>query len=171
MCRTGRRDRCPSCRQLRAAPARSGAPAFAAELAAHAVRVTPPADVATRVRRQFVAILHRAAAGDRAMALADTDALVAALPAGPARAEAVSLRVAIDFAGGDRYLEQALAEAGTDELLRGRILELRGWMAMTYRAELDAPGSGSANRRSRSPSDCTIRGSRCWPPARWRPPA
>ncbi len=119
--------------------ARAGARAFAAELAAHAVRVTPPADVATRVRRQFVAILHRAAAGDRAMALSDTDALVAALPAGPVRAEAVSLRVALDFAGGDRYLDQALSEAGTDELLRGRILELRGWMEMTYRA---APTAG-----------------------------
>ena len=121
--------------------ARSGAPAFAAELAAHAVRITPQTDVATRVRRQFVGILHRAAAGERATALADTDALLAALPAGPARAEAVSLRVAIDFAGGERYLRQALTEAGSDELLRGRILELRGWMATTYRAD---PGAGIA---------------------------
>lgn len=121
--------------------ARNGAPAFASELADHAVRITPPADVVTRVRRQFVGILHRAAAGERAAALADTDALVAALPAGPARAEAVSLRVAIDFAGGERYLQQALAEAGSDELLRGRILELRGWMATTYRAD---PGAGIA---------------------------
>jgi DNA-binding CsgD family transcriptional regulator len=116
--------------------ARSGAPAFAAELAAHAVRITPPTDVATRIRRQFVGILFRAAAGERATALADTDALIAMLPPGPARAEAVSLRVGIDFAGGDRYLDQALTEAGSDELLRGRILELRGWMATTYRAEL-----------------------------------
>lgn len=116
--------------------AQRGASALAADLASHCVRITPATDIVLRIRRQFVAILHRAAAGERARALAETDALIAALPPGPGRAEAISMRVAIDFAGGDRFLQQALSEVGDDDLLRGRILDLRGWMAVTYRAEL-----------------------------------
>ena len=47
------------------------------------------------------------------------------------------MRVAIDFDGGDQYLEQATAEAGDDEALLGRIVELRGWLDVVHRAELD----------------------------------
>src|SRR5690606_2482860 len=49
--------------------------------------------------------------------------------------EAITLRVGIDFADGDRFLAQALTEAGDDELLQGRIIELQGWMAAIYRGE------------------------------------
>lgn len=115
---------------------RRGASALAADFATHAVRVTPPAEVAPRIRRSFIAIMHRAAAGDKARALAECDQILALLPRGPARAEAMTLRVALDFANGDQFLEQALTEVGGDELLRGRVLELRGWMAVTYHAEL-----------------------------------
>jgi DNA-binding NarL/FixJ family response regulator len=117
--------------------ARRGASALAAELAAHSARVTPGSDLVGRLRRTAASILHRAAAGDKTRALDECERLLALMPPGPARAEAITLRVAIDFAGGDVFLAQALAEAGDDDLLRGRIIELRGWMATTYRAELD----------------------------------
>lgn len=116
--------------------ARRGAAALAADFADHSLRVTPPIDVDARVRRTFTAVLYRAAAGDKARALAESDQLVAILPPGPLRAEAISIRVALDFDGGDRFLERALREAGDDEALRGRILELRGWLAVIHRAEL-----------------------------------
>ena len=116
--------------------ARRGASSLAAELAGHSLRVTPSCDVEERVRRAFARVVHRAAAGDKTAALAEADELVATLPWGPVRAEAIALRVVIDFADGDRFLDQALAEAGEDDLLRGRIIELQGWVAVVYRAEL-----------------------------------
>jgi DNA-binding CsgD family transcriptional regulator len=116
--------------------ARRGASSLAAYFAEHSVRVTPLEDVENRIRRAFAAVLHRAAAGDKSKALAEADRLVAMLPAGPIRAEAIAARVAIDFDGGDGFLEQAAAEAGDDEALLGRILELRGWLAVIHRAEL-----------------------------------
>jgi DNA-binding CsgD family transcriptional regulator/tetratricopeptide (TPR) repeat protein len=117
--------------------ARRGALALAADFAGHSLRLTPPADVEIRIRRAFDVVLHRAASGDKSRALADADRLVAVLPPGPARAEAIAMRVAIDFDGGDQYLEQAAAEAGDDESLLGRIIELRGWLDVVHRAELD----------------------------------
>ena len=81
--------------------------------------MTPPADLALRARRWLVAILHRATAGEKARALAEVDELIGLLPSGPLRAEAIGLRVAIDFGSGDRYLEQALAETDDDELAAG----------------------------------------------------
>ena len=115
--------------------ARRGASAVAADLAAHSVRVTPATDAESQLRRRFLAIRHRAAAGETARALAETDSLVASLPPGRQRAEAISMRVSIDFAGAGRYLDQALREAGDDDLLRGRILEMRAWMATIHRSE------------------------------------
>lgn len=116
--------------------ARRGASALAADFAWHSVRVTPPGDIEDKVRRVFAAIVHRAAAGHKATALAEGDHLVATLPEGPIRAEAIALRVGLDFDGGDEFLEQALAEAGSDDGLRGRILELRGWLDIVHRAEV-----------------------------------
>lgn len=116
--------------------ARRGASSLAADFAGHSVRVTPISDLETRVRRAFSAVVHRAAAGDKTKALAESDQLVAMLPRGAVRAEAMAMRVAIDFDGGDRFLEQAAAEAGDDESLLGRIYELRGWLAVIHRAEL-----------------------------------
>ena len=92
--------------------ARRGASSLAAYFAEHSVRVTPPEDVENRVRRAFAAVVHRAAAGDKSKALADADRLVAMLPPGPIRAEAIAARVAIDFDGGDRFLEQAARRGG-----------------------------------------------------------
>ena len=116
--------------------ARRGASSLAAYFAEHSLRITPAEDVENRIWRAFAAVLHRAAAGDKSKALADADRLVAVLPPGPIRAQAIAARVAIDFDGGDRFLEQAAAEAGDDEALLGRVLELRGWLAVIHRAEL-----------------------------------
>ena len=116
--------------------ARRGASALAADFAGHSVRVTPSTDPAARLRRAFTAVSYRAAAGDKATALAEADRLVAMAPRGPVRAEAIAVRVSIDFDGGDRFLETAAGEAGGDEGLLARILELRGWLAVMHRAEL-----------------------------------
>jgi DNA-binding CsgD family transcriptional regulator len=116
--------------------AHRGASALAADLAGHSVRLTPGDDAAGRVRRTMAAILHRAAAGDKTGALAQCESLLALMPPGRPRAEAITLRVVLDFVGGDEFLAQALDEVGQDELLRGRILELQGWMAIMYRGEL-----------------------------------
>jgi DNA-binding CsgD family transcriptional regulator len=116
--------------------AQRGASALAADLAGHGVRLTPGDDAAGRARRSMAAILHRAAAGDKTGALTQCESLLALMPPGRPRAEAITLRVVLDFAGGDEFLSQALHEAGDDDLLRGRILELQGWLAIMYHGEL-----------------------------------
>ncbi|MBN2621958.1 MAG: AAA family ATPase, partial [Acidimicrobiales bacterium] len=55
--------------------ARRGSSAVAADLARHSVRLTPADDLVARVRRTTAAILHRAAAGDKAGALAECESL------------------------------------------------------------------------------------------------
>jgi DNA-binding CsgD family transcriptional regulator len=115
---------------------RRGAAALAAELAAHSARLTPSDDLAGRFRRTLTSIMHRATAGERASAIEQCDGVLGMLPPGPARAEAIALRVVLDFTDGERFLTEALAQAGDDELLTGRILELLGWMLIAYHGQL-----------------------------------
>ena len=128
----------------------------------------PPDDVEARVRRAFATVLHRAAAGDKTAALAEADQLVARLPWGPVRAEAIALRVAIDFADGDRFLEQALAEVGDDDLLRGpdhRAAGMDGRRLPRRAGTRPRPLRGGV---ASSPNDSASLRWRCSPPARWR---
>ncbi len=108
----------------------------AAGLAAHSARLTPPelADVAAR--RGLREVQHRAAAGETARAMALADRLVARLGPGSRRAEAVTLRVFLDFADSERFLRQALGDAGSDPVLRARTLDLLGWQLGLYRGRL-----------------------------------
>ncbi|MFP3900300.1 MAG: LuxR C-terminal-related transcriptional regulator [Acidimicrobiia bacterium] len=131
---------------------RRGAPALAAELATHSLRLTPPqrdpapsdpgagdrARVRTSdaTRRSLIAISYRAAAGETRRALALTDELVDRLGAGPGRAQAITQRVYLDFNRSEEYLERALVDAGDDLALRGRVLELRGFVTGLYRGQL-----------------------------------
>ncbi len=114
---------------------RRGAPGAAAELAAHALRLTPPGDLAAP-RRALAEVAARAEAGETGRALALNDALVERLGPGPDRVHAVTQRVFLDFHGSDRHLARALADAGDDAGLRGRVLELQAFVAALYRGRL-----------------------------------
>ena len=111
---------------------------MAADLAGHSLRVTPAGDVERTTRRALAAISHRAAAGEPDRALAMTDELLASLDTGPGRLEAITLRVFLDIDHGEEFLARALAEAGDDQSLRGRLVELLGWLLATYRGQLAA---------------------------------
>ena len=112
-----------------------GAPGAAADLAAHSVRLTPLDDRSALARRAVAEILHRAAAGETARAIAMVDAIMASLPPGRERFAALALRVGLDFGEGEEVLARAEGDAG-DELTRGRILDLRAYAAYMYRADL-----------------------------------
>jgi DNA-binding CsgD family transcriptional regulator/tetratricopeptide (TPR) repeat protein len=102
---------------------------LAAEFAGHALRVTPPDDVDDAFRRALLEIDSLAAAGEVSRALDRSDSLLASLPPGKRRAEAIVRRDAIeddDAETAARLLEEALDQAGDDESLQGRVLELLG---------------------------------------------
>jgi DNA-binding NarL/FixJ family response regulator len=114
-----------------------GAPELAAEFAQRSVELTPADDADARLRRALAAVGYRAAAGEVATALSSADALIAALPPGPRRAEVLARRVFLDLEQGEPTLERALAEAEGNELLRGELLDLLGWLRGTFRGDLD----------------------------------
>ena len=116
---------------------RRGAPGLAAELAAHSLRLTPVHDRTALARRTVAEILHRAAAGETARAIAMLDATLARLPPGSERIAAVMLRVGLDFSQAEEVvLRHASEEAAGDELVRGRTLDLLAYMALQYRGDL-----------------------------------
>lgn len=114
-----------------------GAPELAAEFAHRSAALTPSEDVDDQLRRALAEVGYCAAAGEVARALAAADALIAALPPGPRRAEVLARRVFLDLEQGEIVLERALAEAGDDDLLRGELLDLLGWVRGTFRGDLD----------------------------------
>jgi DNA-binding CsgD family transcriptional regulator len=116
---------------------RRGAPALAAELAAHSLRLTPVDDRPALARRAVAEILHRKAAGEAGRAIAMIDAIVAALPPGPERFAALGLRVGIDYGCAEEVLARAHEEAEADELVRGRIQDMVGYMTYMYRGDLE----------------------------------
>ena len=61
------------------------------------------------------------------------------LPPGPGRAEVLVQRAQLendDLETGDAFLVQAVADAGDDELLRGRVLDVLGWLRGHFRGYL-----------------------------------
>ena len=114
-----------------------GAPELAAEFALRSAMLTPATDADERLRRALAEVGYRAAAGEVAKALSAADALIAVLPPGRRRAEVLARRVFLDLEQGETALERALAEAGGDELLRGELLDLLGWLRGTFRGDLD----------------------------------
>jgi DNA-binding NarL/FixJ family response regulator len=105
---------------------RRGAPELAAGLARHSLRLTPSGDSESALRRAFIEIHELAAAGEVSRAQVLADRLVAGLPPGPGRAEALVQRALLeddDCATADALLRGAVAEAGENEVLRGRALE------------------------------------------------
>jgi DNA-binding NarL/FixJ family response regulator/tetratricopeptide (TPR) repeat protein len=113
----------------------------AAELAGHSHRLTPPDDEDGRRRRALAEVAQLAAAGEMSRALRLADALVAGAPPGPARAEMLVQRAQLegdDLETGEALLVRALADAGGDEALRGRVLDQLGWLRGIFRGDLPA---------------------------------
>jgi ATP/maltotriose-dependent transcriptional regulator MalT len=111
-----------------------GAHDAAAELAGESLRLTPPGDAEARRRRATAEIDALAAAGEVGRARALADDLVAALPAGSSRGEALVQRFQLvdeESPASEALLLQALEDASDDDLLRSRVLRdlagLLGW--------------------------------------------
>lgn len=99
------------------AAAGRGAPATAAELSGLAAALTPPDHADDFLRRRLAAARQLTLAGDTRAARSLLAQLVTSMPAGPARADALSQLGWLqedDFAAATTLLEQALAEAGDD---------------------------------------------------------
>jgi DNA-binding NarL/FixJ family response regulator len=117
----------------------SGALDLAAEFSAHSLRLTPGNDSDAKLRRSLLETERLAAAGEVGGALALADELVATLPAGPGRAEALIRRAELeddDLNKGESLLVQALDDAGDDALLRARVLDMLGWLRGVFRGDL-----------------------------------
>jgi DNA-binding CsgD family transcriptional regulator len=119
-----------------------GAPAASAELAEHALRLTPPGDDEDVRRRRIDAADHVCAAGDNARAIVLLETALGGAPLGPARAAILRRLAAVHTEavgprGGVALYRDALAEAGDDHALAAGIeLELAdtlrfidGWRA------------------------------------------
>jgi DNA-binding CsgD family transcriptional regulator len=99
-----------------------GAPIAVAELAEHALRLTPLSDTDARLSRAAAAARAHAAAGDGATGGAIARQLVADAPAGPARAEALLLASEFEAsATALALLEEALREAAGSPRLQAAI--------------------------------------------------
>lgn len=105
------------------------------------MRLTPATAVAAAHRRALAEARDLAGAGETSRALARLDAVLRHLPAGVARAEALVQRFYVeadDYASGDLTLAQALAECATIPALRGRVLDLLGWLRGMFKGDLPA---------------------------------
>jgi DNA-binding NarL/FixJ family response regulator len=122
---------------------------LASEFAGHSLRLTPPADEEAARRRALLEIEHLGAAGEVRRALARADRLMASLPPGPARVEALMQRADLeddDRTTAEALLLGALEEAGTDGQLRGRVLHR---LAQLRRLRIgDLPGAAEAAREA-----------------------
>ena len=147
--------------ELEAAAARAGERGrfdVAAELARHSRRLTPPVEEAALLRRSLAAIAATADAGELRRSRELADELVAALPPGRARAEAIFYRAhneTDDCATAEAYLAQALAEVGDDSVLRSWLLEILSWQQALHRGDL-AAGLRSVREALAIGGDATI---------------
>jgi DNA-binding CsgD family transcriptional regulator/tetratricopeptide (TPR) repeat protein len=116
--------------------AQRGAFDLAARLAGQSARLTPAGSPDRVARRALLDASYRAVSGDTARALERVDHLLATLQPGPARAEALTARVFLHFGDSERFLTEALQDAGTDEALRARALDLLGWQVGIYQGRL-----------------------------------
>jgi DNA-binding NarL/FixJ family response regulator len=133
-----------------------GAPDAAAELARHAVRLTPAGDRARSEERSLAAVEYLVAAGRLADSVAVLDELLATEISGPRRARALLLRSLSEIDGERtrRLAEEALEHVGEDRALRVEVLlylsggaaeddlpaaEERAREALTAAEELDNP--------------------------------
>jgi DNA-binding CsgD family transcriptional regulator len=114
---------------------------LAADFVAHSLRLTDPAHQEAALRRALAEIEDRATAGEMSRALALADRLVAALPPGHARAEALVCRAYLDddpIETGVGLLRAALEDAGPDRELRANVLDQLGWALAMFQGRLGA---------------------------------
>lgn len=116
---------------------RQGSAATGAELAAHAVRLTPPQEREDSVRRGIAEVTYRAAAGQVPQAVVLADQLLARTERGPQYARVVMQRVMLDFSHAEGYLRRALAGTVRGEPLRGVLLDLLGWQLGLFKGRLE----------------------------------
>jgi DNA-binding CsgD family transcriptional regulator/tetratricopeptide (TPR) repeat protein len=120
-----------------------GAPIAAAELAAHAARLTPADAVGDARRRALAEVDYRFAAGDTARAATLLAELLEAAPAGPDRARLLSRAARLhhfadDIAKSVDLLYAALDEAGDDDTLHAEVEESLAWGLLLVRRDLAA---------------------------------
>lgn len=128
-----------------------GAPGAAAMFARHSVRLTPPDDAALSRRRGLIEFTALAAAGEVARAGAALERLVASLPPGPDRSNALMQRYYVAAGppeASEATLEQALVEAGNDQRLRGHVLDILGFQRGVFGQELDAGIEAASEARA-----------------------
>ena len=119
----------------------AGALDSAAELAFHSHRLTPFDDTDAVRRRALAQIGDLTAAGETFKALELLDSLVATLPSGSLRADALIQRFFLENKDVDRSeasLSRALEDCGDDELQRGRVLDILGWHRGIFCGDLRA---------------------------------
>ena len=126
---------------------RCGASDLAAEFMGHSLRLTPAEAPDDSRRRALGEIEHLAAAGEVSRALGLADELLARLPPGPGRAEALVQLAQLeddDLQRSEGLLLRALEDARDDQLLRGRVLDRLGWLRGVFLGDLRS-GIGCAH--------------------------
>ena len=118
-----------------------GSSAAAAELAAHARRLTPPAAAPALRRRTVSEADYAFASGDTTRASSLLRDLVETTPPGPERAHVFSKQARLqhferEIAGSVALLYRALEQAGDDSALRGEIEEGLAWGLLLVRSDL-----------------------------------
>lgn len=107
----------------------------------HSIRLTNPGDENALHRRRLQETTHLAASGRVGKARELLDGLIEQTPPGPKRAELLVQRFYVendDVATGDAILTQALAEAGSEPAMKGRVLDILGWHRGVFRGDLSA---------------------------------
>ena len=120
-----------------ASAAGRGAPHAAAELAEHALRLTPPDD-ARRHERVLELAAYLEVAGEKRRLTALLEPQLDSLPPGAMRARAFLLLISGEIRGNDdilRYVEQGLVESGADATSRGWLLAAMSENAAVVRVE------------------------------------
>ncbi len=118
-----------------------GAFGVAVDFAEHCVRLTPSGDTADLPVHGMSLVGYLAAAGEMTQARERADAIIAQLPPGPGRAQALIVRAQLeadDLAAGEAQLVRALADTAVNSLLRGQVLDQLGWLRGIFRGDLTA---------------------------------
>ena len=129
-------------RQLAAAAGRAhrrGAVGVAVDLAEHCLQLTPSDALDDLLAHTLSLVRYLAAAGEMTRALELADDLVALLPPGVGRAEALVARAQLeddDLRTGEAKLVAALEDAGENPQLRGQVLDQLGWLRGIFRGDL-----------------------------------
>jgi hypothetical protein len=146
-----------------------GASDVAADFAGHALRLTPKSDPLTARRRALAEIEHLAAAGEAGRALALADELIASLPPGPERAEALIRRfyVGDDTSSSPSRFSSARSPTPTRTSSFAAACSTCSAGCAGCSAATSGRGSSVRPKRSRSPTGWATPASPCSPRDTW----